>query len=360
MSPRDLPPVVIDSAPFKLQAMPLWKRPVAIAIAAGIILLLGSLIYILSAMGPVDSSDTKNVRFVITPGETATEIAQSLHDSELIKDPFVFQIYTQLSGKKSQLQAGGYVLKKSYSLEEIIDHISSGKTDEVSITILPGLTLEQLADTEVKGSLAQQGFTKAEIKKAYSATYSSMLLEGKPAEETLEGYIYPETYRILASDSLEKVFQMSFNESYKQIEQQGVKAKLQQQGLSLRDGITLASIVQKEVSDPSEQKQVAQVFLKRLKEGVVLGSDVTFMYIAEREGREPSVSDPSPYNTRKNGGLPPGPIANFNFSALVAVAEPAPGDFLYFVAGDDGTTHFAKTEAEHESNVAKYCTVLCQ
>ncbi len=359
MSPRDIPPVVIEDVP-RDQSNPLWKRPTVGILAAILIIVIGALIYILSSFGPVDSSSTRNVRFVVTSGESATDIAKSLHDNELIKDPFVFQLYTQLSGKKSQLQAGGYILKKSYSLKEIVDHISSGKTDEVSVTILPGLTLEQLADAEVKGSLAQQGFTREEITNAYQATYESGVLEGKPADETLEGYIYPETYRMLASDSLTKIFQLSFDELSKLIDKQNIRAMLQQQNLSLRQGIILASIVQKEVSDSTEQKQVAQVFLKRLKEGIVLGSDVTFMYIAEREGREPSVNDPSPYNTRKNSGLPPGPISNFTFSALQAVAEPAPGDFLYFVAGDDGTTHFAKTEAEHESNVAKYCTVLCQ
>ena len=121
----------------------------------------------------------------------------------------------------------------------------------------------------------------------------------------------------------------------------------------------MASIVQKEVSDPSDQRQVAQVFLKRLKEGTVLGSDVTFLYIAKKEGRSPSVNDPSPYNTRKNGGLPPGPIANFHLSALQAVANPASGDFLYFVAGDDGKTYFSRTEAEHDANVAAHCKKLC-
>ncbi len=359
MSPVDIPPVVIEDKP-QTHSDPFWKRPIVGVIAAVLILCVGTLIYIFSSLGPVDSDSTRNVRFVVTPGESATEIAQSLHDSELIKDPFVFQLYTQLTGKKSQLQAGGYILKKSYSLEEIVGHITSGKTDEVSVTILPGLTLEQLADPEVKGSLAQQGFSSEEITSAYKETYESGLLEGKSADESLEGYIYPETYRMLANDTLSKIFQLSFDELSKLIEQQDITAKLQQQNLSLRQGVVLASIVQKEVSDASEQKQVAQVFLKRLKEGIVLGSDVTFMYIAEREGREPSVNDPSPYNTRKNSGLPPGPISNFTFSALQAVAEPAPGDFVYFVAGDDGTTYFAKTEAEHESNVRKYCTTLCQ
>ncbi|MEO5691210.1 MAG: endolytic transglycosylase MltG [Candidatus Saccharimonadales bacterium] len=359
MSPADIPPVVIVDNP-KTNNIPVWKRPIIGVIAVILIILIGACVYIMSALGPVDSSSSRNVRFVVTAGESATDIAKSLHDNKLINDPFVFQLYTQLTGKKSQLQAGGYILKKSYSLSEIVDHISSGKTDEVSVTILPGLTLEQLADPEVKGSLAQQGFTRDEITSAYSATYDSKLLEGISANDSLEGYIYPETYRMLASDTLTKIFQLSFDELSELVDEQNITAKLQQQGLSLRQGIILASIVQKEVSDASEQKQVAQVFHKRLKEGVVLGSDVTFMYIAEREGREPSVNDPSPYNTRKNGGLPPGPISNFTFSALLAVAEPAPGDFMYFVAGDDGTTHFAKTQAEHESNVSKYCTTLCQ
>ena len=144
------------------------------------------------------------------------------------------------------------------------------------------------------------------------------------------------------------------------IEQKDFENRLRAQGLSLRDGIILASIVQKEVSDVAVQPAVAQVFLKRLRENISLGSDVTFLYIAKKEGREPSIYDPSPYNTRQHKGLPPGPIANFNLAALEAVASPAAGDYLYFVAGDDGATHFARTEAEHKANIAAYCKKLCK
>lgn len=361
MNLRDLPPVDV-SKPLAISHAPLWKRqrPLLAALAAFIVLALGTIIYISSSLRPVDSDDKTNVRFIITSGETATNIASSLHEEGLIRDPFVFQLYTQFTGTKSKLQAGGYVLKKSHSLGEIVDHLASGKTDEASITVLPGLTLQQLADPEVNGSFAQQGFSTQEIKAAYDASYTGALFETKPAGRSLEGYIYPETYNIMADQSLKEVIQKSLDEMHMQIQKRGLEPLIAQQGLSLHDGIILASIIQKEVSNAEEQKQVAQVFHKRLKEGVVLGSDVTFMYIAQKEGREPSVNDNSPYNTRKHGGLPPGPIANFNISALVAVASPAPGDYLYFVAGDDGTTHFARTEAEHESNVAKYCTVLCR
>jgi UPF0755 protein len=359
MNPSELPPVDLTK-PLVIANKPLWKRFWFVALLIALVFAVGSLIYGTTALLAVDSSDTDGVRFVVNPGESATEIAKSLHEAGLIQDPFVFQLYTQLTGTKSQLQAGGYILKKSMPVAEIIEHISSGKTDEIVVTILPGLTLEQLADPDVKGSLAQQGFSPNEIKNAYSDTYTGVLFETKPAQRTLEGYLYPETYKLMANDRLQRIIQMSLDEMYNQIVAKGLEAKVTQQGLSIHDSIILASIIQKEVADPVEQKQVAQVFLKRLKEGIVLGSDVTFMYIAEKEGREPSVNDDSPYNTRKHGGLPPGAISNFNLSALQAIADPSPGDFLYFVAGDDGTTHFARTEAEHESNVAKYCTVLCQ
>jgi UPF0755 protein len=359
VNPSELPPVN-TSKPLVIPRTSLWKRKIFIAALVCFVLLFGLFVYVATSLGPVSAESKNGIRFVVNSGETATEIATELHKAGLIHDAFVFQVYTQVTGTKSKLQAGGYILSKSMSVSEIIQHISSGKTDEVAVTILPGLTLEQLADPDVKGSLAQQGFSQQEIKAAYSATYTGELFQKKPVASSLEGYLYPETYNIMANDTLPRIIQMSLDEMYAQIKAQDIEAKIAQQGLSLPDGIILASIIQKEVSDPGEQKQVAQVFLKRLKENVMLGSDVTFMYIAEKEGRKPSVTDDSPYNTRRHSGLPPGPIANFNLSALSAIANPAPGDFMYFVAGDDGTTHFAKTEAEHNANVAKYCTVLCR
>lgn len=359
MNPSDLPPVDMTN----YTADPPRKRRNHLVLAAiGIIvtLVLGTIVYIISSLGPVNPSSQEQVRFVVRSGQTATEIAQELHDLGLIHDPIIFQLYTRFTGTKSSLRAGGYVLKPSDSLSEIVSHLTSGKTDEVAVTILPGFTLEQLSDPDFDGSLAQQGFSREEISYALSATYRSPLLSGKPIGGSLEGYIYPETYNIMANDSLETVLQMSFDEMYKQIQRKGIESRLQQQGLSLREGIILASIVQKEVSNVDDQRQVAQVFLKRLREDIVLGSDVTFMYIAEKEGRAPSVNDDSPYNTRKFGGLPPGPIANFNLSALEAVANPAEGDYLYFVAGDDGTTYFSMTEEEHIEKTRLYCTTLCQ
>jgi UPF0755 protein len=314
------------------------------------------------ALSPRDSNDSRQIRFVVESGEGSASIASELESHDLIRSAVAFQIYAELTGTKAKLQAGGFALSPSMSVKEVVDHIVKGNTDDLTVLILPGLTLDEQADPEVKNSLAAQGFDSDEIQSAFETVYDHPLFEGRPAGEGIEGFIFPETYRIRASDPLSVVIKKSFDEVYGRLQEDGMIAKFQAQGLNLYQAFTLASIVQKEVSNPDDQKQVAQVFLKRLKESMVLGSDVTFFYAAKQMGVEPSVNLDSPYNTRRYGGLPPGPISNMNYSALQAVAEPAPGDYLYFVAGDGddaGKTFFARTEAEHQANIAAHCHTLC-
>lgn len=304
------------------------------------------------------SSDDRQVRVVVEPGDTAASIADTLHEHELIRSRLAFGIYTQLSGTRSKLQAGGYVLSANQSVANIVDHMTTGKTDEFNITIPPGLTLDELRD-----HFKRDGFSDEEVATAFRAMYSHPLLASKPASATLEGYIYPETYRMNADQTLDTLFMRTFDQMYKVLQEGKYLEEYAKRNLTIHQAITLASIVQKEVKNPTDQKQVAQVFLKRLELGMPLGSDVTYMYAAEQMGVAASPSLESPYNTRKYGGLPPGPIANMNPSALDAVAFPAPGDYLYFVAGDgadEGKTFFARTQEEHDANVAAHCHVLCR
>jgi UPF0755 protein len=138
-----------------------------------------------------------------------------------------------------------------------------------------------------------------------------------------------------------------------------VRSAFAAQGLSAYQGIILASIVEKEVSKPSDRAQVAQVFLSRLKQDMMLGSDVTAYYGAIVAGKEPSVTYDSAYNTRIHKGLPAGPISNVSENSLQAIASPAGTDWLYFVAGDDGNTYFSKTLEEHEALTQQHCHALC-
>ncbi len=358
MRSEALPPVDRNYKVMEIKPHRRWPKIAMLIMAITVVIMTGGATYAIQSLSPVDAGSNQQHRFIISEGQSAGTIGRALEEAKLIRNASIFQLYTKLTGNNSRLQAGGYILKQSQSVSEIVEHISSGKTDEVNVTVLPGLTLKELADSNVKGSLAQQGFSAQEIAKAFHTNVSSPVLVGNNGN--FEGYLYPETYKIMANNNLDTAVRMSIDELNNQIKKRGLEDKLKQQGLSLRDGIILASIVQKEVNHFDDQRQVAQVFLKRLKENIVLGSDVTFLYAAKLEDRAPTVNDDSPYNTRKHAGLPPGPIANFAIQALEAVANPASGDYLYFVAGDDGKTYFAKTEAEHLDNVAKYCKTLCQ
>lgn len=330
-------------------------------------LIIGALIFVIFALvatiigiyqwslQPRDMNSTQEVRVVIEPGDTAAVIADKLYENDVIRSALAFRVYSELTNTKDNLQAGGYALTPSLSVADIIDHLSTGRTDEFNVRILPGLTLIEQQDPEYKGSLASQGFSPEEIKEAFSRSYDHPVLNSRPAGASLEGYIYPDTYRISASGALSEVLELSFDELQEAITANDIATKLSARNLSLHQGLTLASIVQKEVSNVEDQRKVAQVFYNRLAIDMPLGSDVTFIYAAELEGVNPTINIDSPYNTRVVKGLPPGPIANFNLSALLAVTDPEPNEFLYFVASyETGDTYYARTLEEHETNVERY------
>ena len=306
------------------------------------------------ALQPLSSSQER-IRIVIEPGATPDQIAQELQEKGVIKSSYAFGILVKQENARDKLQAGTYLLSPSQSVREVLSWLVEGKVDTFNVTILPGLTL-----AEIKEYLVADGFTAQEIDAAYAVTYDHPLLADKPADVNLEGYIYPDTYQISSETTAQDLLIRSFDEFYALIQKEDLQSTLAARGFNLHQGITLASIIGKEVNTASDKRQVAQVFEKRLDEGIELGSDVTFMYAAELTGQQPTPSLNSPYNTRLYKELPPGAIANFTIDNLEAVANPAPGDYLYFVAGDDGTTYFSKTEAEHEANVERYCTKLCQ
>lgn len=313
------------------------------------------------ALRPVSAEETKQT-FVVTSGQSPSTIAAQLEEARLIRSAVAFGVYVKLHGQANQLQAGTYTLSPNQSVASIVDELVKGQNAVRNVIIPPGVTLKQLADPTVTGSFAAQGFSAEEIQQAFQATYSSPLLKDKPADATLEGYIFPETFQVKESDSLQNLIQRSLDELYAKLQAGNMIEKFAAQGLNIHQAVTLASIIQKEVTDPNDQRQVAQVFLKRLREGILLGSDVTFVYAANQAGVTPSLDIDSPYNTRKYAGLPPGPIANMNFSALEAVAEPAAGDYLYFVSGDGadkGKTFFSRTYEEHKAAIAAHCRTLC-
>lgn len=336
----------------------LWFGVVMLIAIIGVI---ASYIWYQYELQPVSSDPASaRIRVTIKSGTSPDQIATQLQDQKLIRSGLAFEIYTRLSGTRGSLQAGTYSLSPHESTPKIVDHLVSGKTDTFSIRFLPGATV---ADN--RKILIAAGYSEADVDAALTKTYTHEVFAGKPAGTSLEGYIYGETYSFSTSATPEDILIRTFDELGSVIKANDLAAEFKKQGLSLYEGITLASIVQRETSstDPStasaDQKQVAQVFYTRLSTGLPLGSDVTAYYGADLLGVPRAVSVDTPYNTRIHTGMPPGPIASPSLGAMLAVAHPASGNYVYFLSGDDDITYFAHTNEEHEQNIVNHCKVKC-
>ncbi|MDR1970279.1 MAG: endolytic transglycosylase MltG [Candidatus Nomurabacteria bacterium] len=311
-----------------------------------------------TSLQPINKDDTRSRQFIVDKGATTDQIATALQKGGFIKNATVFKIYVRLNS--IVIQAGTHLLSPSYSVPEIANKLTQALIDEVEIQVPPGLTLKQLRSTWKK-----HGYTEAEISAAYSASYKSSLLDDRPSnlpiERRLEGYIYPDTYRVYSSDKLEVVIQKAIDQFEQVATKNDLRAKFKAQKLTFYEGLTLASIIEKEVSSETDRKKVSGVFFNRIKVGEQLGADATYKY-AFAEGLC-SIDGPgcnSAYNTRKHAGFPPGPISNVNLTALVAVAEPTSHNYFYYVSGDNGKNYFSRTIKEHEANISKYCRKLCR
>ena len=322
------------------------------AVAAAVIAVIG-MYY--QALRPVDTGDSSMQTVEIISGMTPADIADLLKESGVIRSETAFAIYTRIGGVRNQLQAGTYQLGKQQSTQAIVALLVKGPmNNEFEVTFLPGSTL---ADS--KKALLAAGFSAAQVDEALAERYNHPLLAGRPVGADLEGYIFGETHRFVEGTPARTVLMRFFDDYYQVVEQEGLVEKYKAQGLSLYQGITLASIIQRE-SGGDDKAQIAQIFLLRLKRGIQLGSDVTYQYIADKEGNPRDVNYDSPYNTRRYAGLPPGPIATPGVAALTAAANPASGDYLYFLSGDDDVTYYGRTLAEHEANIRNHCQKKCQ
>lgn len=305
---------------------------------------------------PVSASSAKQY-ITITTGATLSQIASQLVDAKLIRSDQAFVWYISAQNARDKLQAGTYSFTPSQSTQEIADAIIHGKVASDLVTILPAQRLDQVRQAFIKSGFSASAVDAALEPTQYRGSFPA--LADNPATASLEGFLYPDSFQKTADTDPRRIIEESLTEMQDHLTPD-IRSGFTAHGLTVFQGVTLASIVEQEVPGQNDRNQAAQVFLKRLSIGMVLGSDVTAFYGAIHDGLPPSVTYDSPYNTRLHAGLPPGPISNVNESSLQAVAHPANTDWLYFVAGDDGTTHFAKTLDEHNANVANYCHRLCE
>lgn len=302
------------------------------------------------------SDNPKTQIVTITKGESVQQIATKLERAKLIRSGWAFQLYVRKKGVADSLQAGTYALAPDQAVPAIVKTLSRGDVATSLVTILPGRRIDQ-----VRADLINAGFAPQAVDAALDpAQYSDIpILAVKPADvQSLEGLLWPESYQKLPTTEPATVIRAALLAMNEQITPD-VQAAFGAQGLSTYQGIILASILAQELSKPSDLAQGSQVFLKRLKSGVALGSDPTAKYGAILAGQAPSLTYESTYNTYTNKGLPPTPIGTVTKQALYAATNPANTDWLYFVSGDDGTTYFSRTLQEHEALTKEHCTELC-
>lgn len=302
------------------------------------------------------SNSVKTESVTIPTGSSVKQIANELGSDHLIRSSWALQLYVHAQNLTDALQAGTYTLSPSLSTQQIVKDITQGKIQEKLVTILPGQRIDQ-----IKKSLISDGYSPSQVAQALNPSqYRSLpALAFLPSNEnTLEGLLWPDSFDRTSTTPLSQIITESLTEMADHLTP-SIQAKFASEGLTTYQGLILASIVNQEVSKPSDQTQVAQVFLSRLKSGTPLGSDVTALYGSIVAGQTPNLNYNSPYNTLLHSGLPPTPISTISQSALYATTHPANTNWMYFVTGDNGKTYFSTTLQQQQQNTALYCHKLC-
>ena len=321
----------------------------------------------------------------ISAGESVKQIANNLKQADLIRNPLAFELYARINNLHAKLKTGKYSFRKTMSARAIAKQLVNGvvSSDVFNLTILPGTNLlgdKGKSQTGIIHQFRTLGYSEEEINQALTKHYNNPVLKGLYADETklsnpdipaklaLEGYLYGETYQFYNHEKLENVITTILNQFNDVVVSNQLEEKFKARGFTLREGIILASIIQKEART-EDMPGVSMVFQNRLRQGIALGSDVTATYAADITGIDRTnatnadiLAVNSLYNTRKFPGLPPGPIAVPSKAALLAVAEPdsSKASMLYFLTGDDGLMYYSGTDAEHNQKIRDHCQKLCK
>ena len=329
--------------------------------------------------GSEENPDCHYQKFEIKTNQTISDIAENLKKAGLIRSDFAFKTYLKLSNKSAKIKAGTYSLRANLSAKEIVEQMEKGvaSSEVFNLTVLPGETLK-----EIKQKLIKLGYLSEQIDTALLKKYDSPVLKGlydnegkltnpaQPANVALEGYLYGETYQFYKGETVEHIFETMINQLNSIVVTKNIEEKFQKRGFSLREGLILASIIQKEAHS-EDMPGVSMVFQNRLKVGMTLGSDVTATYAADLVNPNRDRNDPNNnlrvletdnlYNTRKHTGLTPGPICSPGITAILAVAEPDENkrSMRYFLTGDDGKMYYSVTDTEHTQKIRDYCQKLC-
>lgn len=322
--------------------MSMKRKLILLVVCIG--LFAGSYVYNLAQ--PVSSSPGEPVLVSVKSGMSAAEIGTILYQQGLIRNISVFRAIVHAQRLEDSLQAGEYAFTKDMNAKTIIAMIAKGEVAFQQFTVPEGLTIDQIAQLFAEKKLGDADKFKAAAKQYAVFDY---IQPDDNVSYKVEGFLFPDTYRVSRSASEIELIRIMATQ-FDRVFTTEFRAKAQERGLSIRETIILASLVEKEARFSEERPIIAGVFLNRLKLGMPLQSCATIQYILGYPKPELTIKDtelPSPYNTYLHAGLPPGPIANPGLAAIKAVLYPTSSEYLYFVADQNGKHHFSKTYEEH-------------
>ena len=336
--------------------------------------------YVQSSLQPVDADSKQYVTVQIPEGSNVQEIGKTLEDAGLIKHGLVFSLYAKYKNY-ADLKSGYYNLQKSMSTEDIIHELQKGGTAEAqepvlaTLTIPEGYTIDQMAQAvgQLQGDFKEPLTADAFLAKVQDDSFISQevakypsLLESLPTKESgaryrLEGFLFPATYSIKESTTVESLIDEMLAAMDKTLAPH--YSTIKSKNLTVNELLTIASLVEKEGAKTDDRKLIAGVFYNRLNLGMPLQSNIAILYAQGKLGQKISLADDagidtsinSPYNVYTNLGLMPGPVDSPSLDAIEASINQTKSDNLYFVANvTDGKVYYAATQEEHDRNVAEH------
>ena len=272
--------------------------------------------------------------FTVEKGSNVFQISQNLEQAGLVKDDIFFNLYVLATGGQKKLQAGMYVISPSMNIPQIAEKIISGRVDEVKVTIPEGFNLRQIQE---RISQAYQGNSEIKFPSAGFFQKEYGFLGAVPADASLEGFLFPDTYSfsyLFKQEDIAKIMLANFDKKMAP----ELREEIKNQNKTIFEIITMASLLEEEVRTKEDKTMVSGVLWKRLRAGALLQVDAADPY----------------YDTYKYRGLPPGPISNPGLESIAAAVYPKNSDYWYYLSAPDGKTIFSRTLLEHNIAKAKY------
>jgi UPF0755 protein len=301
---------------------------------------------------PINPSSHETIVYTVPKGWGDDEIAKDLQKLEIIRNNYFFRLYVIATLRHSALQAGDYNLSPKMSIAQIARKMGQGDVIRENAVILEGWDVKDVGKYLELKNICKQDYFISLAQKDYSNSFD--FLKDKPQNVDIEGYLFPDTYQISKDETCEDMLDKMLANFDRKLTPD-LRAEIKEQGKSIFDIVTMASLVEKEVRTIDDKKIVSGILWKRLSIGMPLQLDATINYITGKSDASVTTKDTkidSPYNTYKYKGLPKGPISNPGIDSIKSAIYPVETDYWYYLS--DGKTIFSNTLEEHNAAIAKY------